>query len=313
MDLGRRRILITGGAGVIGAYLTRRLWKQGALLTIIDKKVKPANLPESITYIQSNLVTTRIEEIISDMQPDVIFHLAATFERSEETPAFWGSNYQNNIRVTHRLLSAMSRQENEGRLVFASSYLVYNPSLYLHKDATAPAISLQEDSEKDPRNLCGAAKFFGEKEVQFYSETHPNVRAVCARIFRVYGEGSRDVISRWIRSSIKNKPLGVFHKENEFDYIFADDVAVALMKLASASSREMYVNVGRGEPVSIDHVVQSINDNFGNLQVNETRVEGLYEKSYADIARLKNAVDWQPGTTIDEGIGKIIKHELAKK
>jgi nucleoside-diphosphate-sugar epimerase len=313
MDLGRRRILITGGAGVIGSYLIRRLWKQGAILVVIDKKAKPINLPESVEYIQSNLVATPIEDVISSLQPDIIFHLAATFERSEETPSFWGSNYQNNVRVTHRLLSAMAKQEVEGRFVFASSYLVYDPSIYLHADAMAPATPINEDSQKDPRNLCGAAKFFGEKEVQFYSEAHPNVRSVCARIFRVYGEGSRDVISRWIRSSIRNKPLNLFQKENEFDYIFADDVATALIKLACSSSKEMYVNVAKGEPTSIDRVIRSISEHFGNLQVKETSVEGRYEKSYADIARLKKITGWQPGTSINEGISKIIKYEGKKQ
>ncbi len=294
---------------MIGTYLIRRLWKLGAILTVIDKKAKPNNLPESVTYIQSNLVVTAIEDVISALQPDVIFHLAATFERSEETSSFWGSNYQNNVRVTHRLLSAMSKQESEGRFVFASSYLVYDPNLYLHNDAKALATPIREDSQKDPRNLCGSAKFFGEKEVQFYSETHPDVQAICARIFRVYGEGSRDVISRWTRSALRNKPITLFQKENEFDYIFADDVATALMKLASSPSKEMYVNIGKGEPTSIDRVVQSLSNHFGNLQVKETPVEGRYEKSYADISRLKNITGWQPSISIDEGISKIVKHE----
>jgi nucleoside-diphosphate-sugar epimerase len=101
----------------------------------------------------------------------------------------------------------------------------------------------------------------------------------------------------------------LFQKENEFDYIFADDVATALMKLASSPSKEMYVNIGKGEPTSIDRVVQSLSNHFGNLQVKETPVEGRYEKSYADISRLKNITGWQPSISIDEGISKIVKHE----
>ncbi len=57
---------------------------------------------------------------------------------------------------------------------------------------------------------------------------------ICARIFRSYGKNSRDIISRWIRALLNNSELTVYRKEGLFDYIYAEEVAEGLIKLAES-------------------------------------------------------------------------------
>ena len=65
--------------------------------------------------------------------------------------------------------------------------------------------------------------------------------SVSARIFRVYGRGSRDVVSRWIRSLTQapDLPLTVFRKEGRFDYVYAGDVAEGLLRLGASDATRL--------------------------------------------------------------------------
>lgn len=54
---------------------------------------------------------------------------------------------------------------------------------------------------------------FSERELDFMNITHSKFTTISARIFRVYGRGSRDVISRWIRMALNGNKLVVFQKK----------------------------------------------------------------------------------------------------
>jgi len=313
MDISRKRILVTGGSGVIGRYLTHLLEAKGSVVHVFDKIGKSNDFSPSGGYTRINMAKGTYEKVISKFEPDVIFHLAATFERSEESSGFWGQNFQDNVCLTHRLLSALSKMEIDIRLVFGSSYLIYDPALFLRANPTEPAFGLKENSPVNPRNLCGAAKYYNEREILFISGKFPGISSVSARIFRVYGEGSRDVISRWIRNAITDKPLTVFHKENQFDYIFAEDVAEALIRLSVSNARNSVVNVGRGIPIAISKVVDTISSHFPDIDIRETDCGGAFEKSHADIGLLKKLTNWRPNISVEDGIDRIVNYEKRRK
>ena len=78
MEFKDRRVLVTGGAGVIGQELVQKLVSAGAYVTCMDIKPSPPSFPESVEYIQGDLSTTSPEKIASH-DPEYLFHLAATF------------------------------------------------------------------------------------------------------------------------------------------------------------------------------------------------------------------------------------------
>ena len=312
MDFTDKRILITGGSGVIGRYMINLLNAEGAAIHVFDRTERFEGLPSNVMYTKVDMSKGDYVRDLSDFAPDIVFHLAASFERSEESCDFWDPNFDDNVDLTHRLLSMLADMKKDLRLVFGSSYLIYDPKLFLRESPTAPAFGLKEDSRVNPRNLCGAAKYYNEREMLFVSEKYPHISPVSARIFRVYGEGSRDIISRWVRDAKDGKPLTVFHKENQFDYIFAEDVADALIRLSASDARDMVVNVGRGLPVAIEEVVRTISSHFPDVEVIESEQDGPYEKSHADISLLHNVTGWRPGISIQEGIGRIVEYEKSR-
>ncbi len=299
-----RRVFISGGAGVIGQPLVEALLEAGAILFVGDLKPEPAAWKGRLHYRQGDLISLSRDEI-SQFAPQTFFHLAAAFERSHEEYGFWTDNFHHNVHLSHHLMTLCKDLPALQSVVFASSYLIYDPNLYLFT-ISRPCISLKEESPVNPRNLCGMAKLMHEKELQFIREYRPELQVICARIYRSYGRQSRDIISRWIQAGLKKEPLMVFCEEGQFDYIFADDIAQALLGLGSLSFSGV-VNVATGRSRSVKEVVACLQKNFFGLQVEHKEVQMPIEASQADISLLKLLLPEWSAQTIEQAIPKLIE------
>ena len=159
MKTNDTRILVTCGAGIIGKELISRLMKKHENVFCIDREPKPAQINKLQNYIQGDLNEMQGDEI-RDINPEIIFHLAATFERTEETPEFWEKNYYDNIAQTQYVLNSAKKCKNLKRFIFTSSYLIYDERQYLFKEPQTRPVLLSETSKIDTRNLTGASKYY---------------------------------------------------------------------------------------------------------------------------------------------------------
>lgn len=303
-----KRVIVTGAAGVIGSELVERLLNREAVIRCFDIAPPLASSAGKTEYYQKDLSMLNPIEFTS-FDPEVVFHLAATFERTEETAEFLEDNFRNNIILSHRIIEGANRCKSLKKFVFASSYLVFSPSLYLFSTPQTKPVRLKETDSMNPRNLCGSAKYFTEKELNFISKTIGTFTSISTRIFRVYGFNSRDVISRWVRAAITGDELIVFHKENMFDYIFASDVAEGLIKIAENVDVNEVINLGGGTGRKIEEVVQIIRTQIPELKVREIERPQLFEASAADTSKLIGLTGWEPHTTLEEGIKRVIDYE----
>ncbi len=312
MNWKDKRILITGCSGVIGRHLVKFLIEKGAIIRGIDIVSFPYKLnTKSFELIQKDLLYLNPLDILN-FGPEIIFHLAATFERAVERIEFWKNNYFNNLLINHKVTDSFTYCDTISKFIFASSYLVYDPGLYTLKTKDNLPVSLKESSPKKPRNLTGAAKFYAEQEIEFfYNNLNRKFQFIHGRIFRVYGEGSKDVISRWVRSIIKGEAFELYSKENSFDYINSCEVALALMKLAE-SEYSGSVNIGMGESISIQRIIKILSNLEHNIEVKDKGKLIEFEKSKADITLLKEITGWSPKIDIEAGIQNIYEYEKAK-
>jgi len=313
MKLKNKKIIVTGGAGVIGRELIKKLEEKGAMIRCFDISPKPQIFSRKIDYCQGDLSKLNPIEF-TNFNPEIIFHLAATFERTTEEIDFWETNFLNNIFLSHKVIDAAKECKNLEKFIFASSYLVYSPSLYLFKKPIGQSIKLKEDDRINPRNLCGAAKYYTEKELEYLNnfKEYPFIK-ISARIFRVYGRGSRDVISRWIRAGLRGEMIEVFLKENSFDFIFSEDVAEGLLRLVESDTAHGIVNLGSGVLRKIKEVLKIIEKQIPSLKTKEVYKKDLFEASCSDISRLKKLTGWQPTITLEQGIKMIINYEIKQK
>jgi len=301
---------VTGGAGVIGRELIPRLLEHGAQIFVGDRKLRPASWPRSVLYRAGDLNGLQSYEL-DDFAPEIIVHLASAFERPLESAEFLEENFNDNIQLSHSLMSVVKQTESVKRVVFASSYLVYDPSLYLSSDSGGHSKMRQliESDTLSPRNLTGVTKLLNEVELAFLQSTVVRpLNVVAARIFRGYGRGSQDVISRWIRAALRNQDIEVHCPEDLFDYVYAGDSAEGLARLA-ASEFSGTVNLGTGRPRSVEDVIGCLRENFSDLKVKYLESSHLVESSSANTELLKSVLGWVPSTTLEEAIPEIIKYE----
>jgi carbamoyl-phosphate synthase large subunit len=307
-SLQNKRIFISGGAGVIGKELVKKLFSLKSHILVGDLEPRPNEFSPNIKYRQGDLNYITPQEL-QNFNPDYFFHLAATFERTIEECSFWNENFHNNVRLSNHLMNCLKNCSSLKKVVFASSYLIYNSNLYKFKKPQEAAFSINEQTPIDSRNLCGAAKLYHEAELEFLSQfPKHNFSVINARIFRSYGKGSRDIISRWIRQALRNEPLCSFGEQSKFDYIFAGDVAEGLIKLTEHYSAGTY-NLGSGTARTVKEVIKAIINQIPNTKIISQSTSIPYESSEADIKLLKKTTKWQPQTTIESGIRQIIEHE----
>lgn len=312
-DLKNKRAVVTGGFGVIGRELIKLLTDAGVHVQCYDRVPWPKDLIHLqglISYHFGN-INEQNYKVALEFDPHFVFHLAASFERSVESKKFWETNYRDNVQLSHMVLSVLAEMRVLEKFIFASSYLIYDKDQYMFNYPSANPVFLKEYVNRvNPRNICGAAKLYTENELLFLDEHNPHFTFISARIYRVYGKGSRDVISRWVRACLRGEKLVVFNRENSFDYIFARDVAEGLLRLALSGKARGVINLGSGKSTTINMLLKEIGTLFPEIDVEEVSAdERFYERSAADIALLKDLTNWQPQQTLEQGLRQLIDYE----
>jgi carbamoyl-phosphate synthase large subunit len=312
MIMKSKRVFISGGAGVIGLEMVPRLISRGATVMVGDLKPRPPNFAADLIYRQGDLNHMTAQELAA-FQPEVFIHLAATFERSTEHYDFWEENFWHNVRLSHHLMTIVKDLPSLRRVVFASSYLIYDPKLYQFGAPRDQAVSLKETDPVQPRNLTGMAKFAHEIELRFIDQFRSHrFSTVCARIFRGYGRNSRDVISRWIRSLIKGEGIMVYRPEGMFDYIYAADSAEGLVRLADTPSVTGVINLGTGRARRVQEVLDILLGHFPKMDTTPVDSNIAYEASQAQMRSFRQRIDWIPVYDLEHAIPEIISYERAK-
>lgn len=234
-----RKVTITGASGFVGKNLVAKLKdERGVEVAIFNFKRNSIFRPKTLRELMEG--------------SSVIYHLAAVNDPKD--PGI----LKTNILGTWGVLEAARRYASTSKVVFASSFAVYKTPLL--------GEVVDERFATFPRNIYGFTKLVGEKLCLFYSKVF-GMRVAIARISNIYGPGmppfKHSVVSTFIERISNRKGIEISGSgEQTRDFIYVDDVLDALIVMGDKDKPIGVFNICSGEAVSINNLVEIIEEKF---------------------------------------------------
>ncbi len=306
------KILITGAAGFIGSNLVVQLVKNGTQVIGIDNfdnfydvNLKRANLAGLIESPKFSLIETDIRnkeqltKVFNEYRPDCVVHLAARagVRPSIDDPVLY---YDVNVTGTLILLEVM-KECGVKKLVFASSSSVYGNNKKVPFSET--------DNVDNPISPYAATKKAGELLCYTYHHLY-NFDVFCLRFFTVYGHNQRPemAIQKFGRHIREGKPISMYGEgSTRRDYTYIDDIVSGLVASIEQVHGYEIINLGNNDTIALLDLIHCIAEIIGKpAQINQEPLQpGDVEITYADIAKAKQLLDYQPKHSIKDGLRKM--------
>ncbi|HEV7680622.1 MAG TPA: GDP-mannose 4,6-dehydratase [Pyrinomonadaceae bacterium] len=306
-----RSILITGGAGFIGSHLVDRLLSEGyGHVSVVDDfndfydpAIKRANVSRHEKQANYRLFEADIrnraalESLFAGNSFDCIVHLAARagVRPSLDQPLLYA---ETNINGTLNLLE-LARRHGVKQFVFGSSSSVYG--------INAKVPFSEEDPIRQPISPYAATKAAGELICHTYTHLY-GIRCVCLRFFTVYGPSQRPdlAIHKFARLISEGKPIPVFGDgTTRRDYTFIDDIVAGVRAAIDyAASDYEVINLGESRTVELRELISLIETELGlAAKIDWQPLQpGDVPQTFADIAKARRVLGYNPQTQIEEGI-----------
>lgn len=322
--------LITGAAGFIGFYLSKKLLEKGCKVIGIDnindyydvnlkferlEKLKPF---ENFTFIKGDISDKDlIMKTFEENKPNIVVNLAAQagVRYSIENPDVY---IQSNIIGFYNILEAC-RYNPVDHLVYASSSSVYGSNKKVPFEET--------DFVDNPVSLYASTKKSNELMAHTYSHLY-KIPATGLRFFTVYGPMGRPDMAYFgfADKYFKGEPIKIFNNgdfENDLyrDFTYVDDIVEGIERLlsnppAGVNEKEEKVaphtvfNIGNNNPEKLMTFIWALEKALTNALGRKVEFEKVFEPikpgdvpaTYASTDKLQKVVDFKPSTSIEDGL-----------
>ena len=293
--------LVTGGAGFIGSHLVDALLAEDISVRVVDNYStgRPENLAHvsgKVEIIEANISKSGSWQK-SIQGADWVFHLGALADivPSIQRPEDY---FLANVNGTFNVLEA-ARNAGVKRFIYAASSSCYGiPESY----PTA------ETAEISPQYPYALTKRLGEELVMHWAQLY-NLPAIALRLFNVYGPRSRTsgtygaVFGVFLAQKLAGKPFTVVGDGTQTrDFTYVTDVASAFLTAAKSSSYAQIYNVGSGETVSVNRLVELLGGEVTYIP----KRPGEPDCTYADITKIRRELKWQPKVNIKHGVDNVL-------
>jgi UDP-glucose 4-epimerase len=302
------RILVTGGAGFIGAHLARRLHAEGHYVRVLDNLSSgdPSALDSAISFTRGDV--RDIPKLWSLLQGvEVVFHLAALV--SVPASVLYPREYNDvNVGGTVALLEAC-RDVGVKRVVFASSATVYG-------DQTTKPVT--EDLAPHPAVPYAVSKLAAERYLFTIGQLE-NFETVALRIFNAYGPNQplppahAPVIPLFMHQILGGGSVVVFgNGQQTRDFVYIDDAVEALVSAATAANvNQQVINVGSGEETAMAQLIERISTTVNakaDVIYNPERPGGI-ASLVGDLTKARQLLKYRPRTNLVDGLRKLYEQD----
>jgi len=308
------RVLVTGGAGFIGANLVRRLLREGARVTVLDDLFtgRIENLPrKGFEFVKGSVCEPAIvEKLVAEAE--VIFHAAArNIVVSTRNPR---EDFETNIGGTlNMLLAARATNGRVKRLVYTSSTSVYGNPRYL---------PINEDDHLSLLTPYAVSKLGGENYCMAFFESY-GVPTTAVRYSNVFGPGQDPsnpycgVVAKFIELLFAGQAPVIHGDGNQTrDFTYIDD-AVEATVLAAQSDRALgeVFNVGTGVETRVNELAAILSRIVGSTlepqHTNRRDIDNI-RRRVVNIEKTRRTLRWVPNFTLEAGLGNTVQWQREK-
>lgn len=313
-----RRVLVTGGAGLIGSTIVDHLVSIGEVEIIAyDNLVRGrmANLEGalergSVTFVEGDI---RDRSLLAEVTTgtDVVYHLAAVrITQCAEDPRL---ALEVMADGTFNVLDAAVAAD-VGKVVAASSASIYG---------LADEFPTSEDHHPyHNRTIYGAAKLFNEGLLRSFNEMY-GLDYVATRYFNVYGPrmdmhgAYTEVLIRWMELIEKGEPPLIFGDGTEtMDFVYIDDVARATVLAAEAPATDVVVNVASGTETSLNELakalIKTMDSTVEPVHMPQRKVNPV-SRRLADTENAAKLLGFEAEVQLEEGLSRLVEWWRAER
>ena len=301
-------VLVTGGAGFIGAHLVHRLVDEEADVHVLTSEVSSLfpgrllDIKDKITIHEGNVVDrSAMDSVARNVKPQVIFHMAA-FTHVGKSWTRVDECIQTNVQGTVSLLEALHDVGYERFLNFGTSEI--------YGDIPAP---FREDAIVNPISPYAVSKYGAERFCRMFHRSY-GWPLVMLRPFNAYGPGQTPdrVIPEIIARAVRGQELAMTQGRQTREFNYVTDLVDGFVRAAVTPGIEgEVINIGCGEDVSMRDLATTILDLMGNpitpkFGALPERPAEIMEMR-CDNTKAKTLLGWKPAHTMAEGLAETIE------
>jgi nucleoside-diphosphate-sugar epimerase len=300
--LGGRRVFVTGAAGFLGAHVSHLLIGAGAEVHALRHRAVPA-AAGGVTWHQGDLLEGHhLRDLLADIQPEFVFHLAAYGARpgEQERERIVAVNVEGSVALWNALPASVRR------VIVAGTCREY-------ADADGP---VAEDYPCDPRWSYPASKHAAV--VLLSAAAREDRRSlVVLRPFGPYGPGDDTdrVLPFTIRRLLAGERVPLSSGDQLCDFAFVDDQAraFALAAVAGVPEPVAVYNIGSGQPTTLRSVIEAAADAID--PASRSRLEfgvlpfrrGDSRAVCADITAARRDLGYEATVPLREGLQRTVR------
>ncbi len=308
-----RPTLVTGGTGLLGGWLVKRLLDRSADVVCLVRDWVPqselvrAHLLDQVKVVRGDLADQALlERTLGEYEVDTVIHLGAQtiVGIANRNPV---STFESNIAGTWALLEACRRSPAVKQIVIASSDKAYGDH---------DVLPYSEDAPLEGRHPYDVSKSCADLIAQSYAATY-DLPVAITRCGNFYGGGDLNwnrIVPGTIRSVLRGqRPIVRSDGQYVRDYFYAEDGAAANLLLAEALAansdlRGQAFNFSNEIQVTVLELVQRLLALMDSKLEPEIRNEATNEirHQYLSAAKARERLGWQPIFTLEEGLSRTI-------
>lgn len=310
MRIQDTRILITGGAGLVGSHIADQVASLAREVVVLDNFVRGRR-----ENLQRALASGRVRVVEGDIRDrnclaevmagvDVLFHQAAIrITQCAEEPRL---ALEVMADGTYNVLEAAVTAKVQ-RVVAASSASVYG----LAEEFPTP----ERHPPYNDRTLYGATKTFGEGLLRAFREMY-GLPCVALRYFNIYGPRMdihgvyTEVLIRWMDRIAAGQPPLIFGDGRQtMDFVYIEDVARANLLAAESAAGDQVFNVASGMETSLNELAATLLKVMGSslkVEYGPERKVNPVSRRLADTRAARERLGFVAQVSLEEGLRRLV-------